>query len=136
MQTGKVRWVYRIMAFLGPESGWAAEAAYCADEQGQFWPYHDKLYQSQGSEGGGGFSKDNLKRYARELGLNTSPFNSCLDSAKYAAQVQSDTNTAGQAGIRGTPSFLVNGRLVNVMDREPKVAMKNFRSVFDAELSK
>jgi len=124
------------MAFLGPESGWAAEAAYCADEQGQFWPYHDKLYQSQGSEGGGAFSRDNLKRFARELGLDSSAFNSCLDSGKYVAQVQSDTNSAGQAGVRGTPTFILNGRQVNVMARDPQVAIKNFRSVFDAELSK
>lgn len=136
VQTNKVHWVYRVMAFLGQESNWAAEASYCADEQGKFWPYHDKLYENQSGEGGGAFSKDNLKRYASELGLNTSAFNSCLDSNKYVDQVRRDNDAAGQSGIRGTPTFLINGRTANVMTRDAQATIQNFRSLLDAELGK
>ena len=49
------------MAFLGEESQWAAEASECAGDQGQFWQYHDKLFESQNGENQGAFNKDKLQ---------------------------------------------------------------------------
>jgi len=110
VKTGKVRFGYRHFAFLGPESQWAAEASECAAEQGAFWPYHDRLYDRQAGENRGGFSQDNLKRFAVELGLDSQAFDACLDSGKYAATVRADTAAGQSLGVKGTPAFLVNGR--------------------------
>jgi len=101
--------VYWNFAFLGDESQWAAEAAECAADQNKYWEYHDKLFASQNGENQGAFSKDNLKKFAADLGFDTTAFNSCLDSGKYTQQVQSDTQMAQQIGVQSTPSFLVNG---------------------------
>ena len=112
IQSGKVRFGYINFAFLGQESSWAAEAAECAADQDKFWEYHDKLYDSQSGENQGAFNKDNLKKFAKELGLDTSAFNECLDSEKYAQLIQDESSTASSIGVRSTPTFLINGQAV------------------------
>jgi len=112
MQSGKVRFAYFNFAFLGPESNWAAEAAECAADQDKFWEYHDKLYDSQSGENQGAFNKDNLKKFAEELGLDTSAFNECLDSGKYTQLIQDESSLASSIGVRSTPTFLINGQAV------------------------
>lgn len=112
VQTGKVRFVFRQFAFLGDESQWAAEASECANEQGSFWDYYDKLYQEQNGENVGMFSKDNLKKFAIDLRLDTAGFNQCLDSGRYTEKVQRETAEGQQAGVRGTPSVFVNGQYI------------------------
>jgi protein-disulfide isomerase len=108
VKTGVVRFGYLHFAFLGPESGWAAEASECADEQGKFWEYHDLLFARHGGENQGAFSKDNLKKFAADLKLNTGTFNTCLDSGKYASVVQADAEFLQSLGVQSTPTFLIN----------------------------
>ena len=112
VKSGKLRFVYRDFAFLGPESEWAGVAAECANEQGKFWQYHDYIFKNQQGENQGAFSKDNLKRFSRELGLDASKFNSCLDTDKYLDEVKKDSSDGRASGVTGTPGFLINGKLV------------------------
>ena len=112
VQSGQVRFVFRQFAFLGDESQWAAEASECANEQGRFWEYYDKLYQEQNGENVGVFSKENLKKFAGELNLDTAGFSQCLDSGRYAEKVQQETLEGQQAGVRGTPSVFVNSQYI------------------------
>lgn len=116
VKTGKVHFVFKNFAFLGQESVWAAEAAYCAAEQGGFWAYHDKLFANQRGENRGAFSKANLIRFARELGLKTEDFQICLDSGRYRQKVQDDLREGQERGVNSTPSFLVNGELIRGVD--------------------
>jgi len=106
---GTVRFTYLHFAFLGDESFWATEASECAAEQDAFWPYHDKVFANQSGENQGAFSKDNLKRFAVELGLDSDAFNTCLDSGMYTDLVREDSAFAQSLGVRSTPSFLING---------------------------
>jgi protein-disulfide isomerase len=112
IKTGVVRFGYAQFTFLGPESGWAAEASECANDQNAFWQYHDKLYASQNGENQGAFSKINLKKFAADLQLNTAAFNACMDSGKYTALVAADADTFQTLGVQSTPTFLVNGKAV------------------------
>jgi cyclophilin family peptidyl-prolyl cis-trans isomerase len=109
VKTGKMKIVYRYMAFLGEESQWAAEAAECASEQGKFWDYHDTLFDNQKGENQGAFSKDNLKKFAADLKLDTTQFNECLDSGKYTDKIKKSNDDAAQLGVSSTPTVLVNG---------------------------
>jgi protein-disulfide isomerase len=118
------------MAFLGEESGWAAEASECAADQNAFWEYHDKLFNSQNGENKGAFSKDNLKKFAIDLNLDTKAFDECLDSGKYTQAVQESTQTAQSIGVRSTPAFLVNGQ--PMMGAQPFTA---FQQVIDGFLN-
>lgn len=112
LDTDQIRIGYHYMAFLGAESGWAAEAAECAADQDKFWEFHDYLYNHQGGENQGVFSKENLKLFAADLSLDTAAFNDCLDSGKYAALIQEDTASARTLGLSSTPSFLINGQKI------------------------
>jgi protein-disulfide isomerase len=109
IKTGQVRFVYRHFAILGEQSAAAAQAADCAGDQGKFWAYHDVLLASQGPLA---FMEQNLKRYAKELRLDGVAFNQCLDSGKYAQKVEAETGVGTMLGLRGTPSFFINGRLL------------------------
>ena len=130
VSTGKVKFVFRHYAFLGQESRWAAEASECANEQGRFWDYYDKLFTEQGGENVGVFSKPNLQRFAGELGLDAARFNQCLTSGKYTASVFEDINQAASKGVRGTPTLFVNGQPV---DRGSDYAV--LRQAIEAALS-
>ena len=88
----------------------AAQAAECAGEQGKFWEYHDKLFASAASPLA--FTNGRLKGYAKELGLKSRDFNQCLDSGKHLKKVEGETATGGFLGARGTPAFLLNGKLL------------------------
>lgn len=108
--SGKVYFVYRTLGdWLGPDSQASAEAAYCAGDQDRFWEYHDLLFANQGN---GSFSRGRLQAFAQALDLDEEAFTACLSNAKYRDQVEQDLTDGLQAGVRGTPSFLVNGKLV------------------------
>ena len=113
---GRVKLVFRHHALIGEESIWAAEASECANEQGKFWDYHDKLFENQHGENQGAFSIDNLKRFAEELGLDTQTFNQCLDSRKYEDLVKAETQDALKLGIQSTPTFIIGDQTVDGAD--------------------
>ena len=104
--TDVVRYVYRDFPIidLHPGADLAAEAGECAQEQGRFLDYHDKLYQNQFDLSGA-----SLKRYAEEIGFNTTAFNNCLDSRRYKDEVEEDRQAGIAVGVRGTPTFFFNG---------------------------
>jgi protein-disulfide isomerase len=104
IDTGKVRYVFRDFPLdtIHPQARKAAEAAHCAGEQGKYWEMHDTLFKNQGA-----LIADNLKHFARELGLETDAFNACLDQGKYADAVNQHQAAGSAAGITGTPGFFV-----------------------------
>ena len=85
----------------------AHEAARCAGAAGKYWPYHDLLFEAQPA-----FRRDDLVRYATELGLDTADLGRCLDERRYGAQVEADVAQAQALGINSTPTFLINGQVV------------------------
>ncbi|OGH37579.1 MAG: hypothetical protein A3B44_02570 [Candidatus Levybacteria bacterium RIFCSPLOWO2_01_FULL_38_21] len=131
VDNGKAKFAFRHYAFLGQESNFAAEASECANEQGKFWEYHDYLYNHQGPENSGAFAKDKLIGFAKDMGLNTDQFSSCLSSDKYAKQVSDDLSAGQKAGVSGTPTTFVNGQ--SVVGAQPYSA---FKTLIDQELSK
>ncbi len=100
------------MTFIGPESGWAAEAAECANEQGKFWDYANYVLTHQAGENVGAFSKENLKGFAQKVTLDMAKFNACFDSGKYAQMAQSENAQGQSRGVRATPTFFVNGQKI------------------------
>ncbi|KAF6247766.1 protein-disulfide isomerase [Nitrosopumilus sp. b3] len=110
IETGKANLVFVDMAFLGKDSPKAAQASYCAEDQGMYWDYHDLLYISQESKIDGGWANpERLKAFAFSLGLDMELFESCLDSGKYSKRVQYNTQQARENGVRGTPGFFIVG---------------------------
>lgn len=112
VSSGKISIVYKHAAVLGDESTWAAQAAECAADQGQFWEYHDLLFVRQDGENQGAFAKEKLISLAQALKLDLTRFRSCLKNDETLARVQADTQEAHAVGVRGTPTFLFNGQLL------------------------
>ncbi|MCV0410207.1 DsbA family protein [Nitrosopumilus sp.] len=110
IETGKVNLVFVDLAFLGSDSLKAAQASYCAEDQGKYWDYHDLLYNSQESKIDGGWANsERLKAFAFSLGLDMNLFDSCLDSGKYSKRVQYNIQQAKDHGVGGTPGFFIVG---------------------------
>ncbi|MEI7512005.1 MAG: thioredoxin domain-containing protein [Candidatus Uhrbacteria bacterium] len=87
-----------------PGATLAAYASHCAQEQGKFWPYHDKLYLNQAT-----FTENILLNLARESGLDLTAYNSCMSSERTKQVVQHDQSVGLSAGVEGTPTFFFNG---------------------------
>jgi len=110
IETGKVNLVFVDLAFLGNDSPKAAQASYCAEDQGMYWDYHDLLYASQEPKIDGGWANsERLKAFAFSLGLDMDLFDSCLDSGKYSKRVQYNIQQAREHGVKGTPGFFIVG---------------------------
>lgn len=112
VNTGKVYFEFRAFPILGDESFLAAEAAYCAGDQNQFWEYHDILFTNWTGENVGDFTQEKLIQYAEVLGLNVVEFESCLVEEKYKSKVEQDKAEGEAAGVYATPTFFINGHIV------------------------
>ncbi len=112
IKTGKVKMVFRALAFLGQESVWAAEAAECAKDQGKYWQYHDYLFKNWNGENRGAFSKINLKKIASDLGLSIFDFNACFDGGKYKEVIANKQKEAQLLGVRATPTFFIQDKMI------------------------
>jgi protein-disulfide isomerase len=111
--TGKVYFEYHSFGeFIGPESVRAAEAAYCAGDQGKFWEMHDIIFANQTGENVGAYTDKRLTAFAKTLGLEMGAFDTCFSGGKYAQQVSQDAVDGRQAGVESTPSFVVNGKVL------------------------
>ncbi len=87
---------------IHPYAQKAGEASLCADEQGRFWEMHDKLFTNQAA-----LTVTDLKLYAKQLGLDATKFNKCLDDGKFASEVSKETAQGTSVGIQGTPGFII-----------------------------
>lgn len=123
----KVRLVYKHfpLSNIHPNAQKAAEASECADEQGKFWEYHDKIFENQAA----GYSVEKFKTWATDLNLDSNKFNSCLDSGKYATKVNIDAQEGQSKGVQGTPATFVNGQLVS-----GALPYDNFKQIIDSLL--
>jgi protein-disulfide isomerase len=114
----------------------ASEAGECADDQDKFWEYHDLIFDGQSTlnstlqTGGMNGVLDIFKSYAADLGLDSTTFDDCLDSDKYASEVQKDLQDGQSYGVTGTPGFFING--VQIKGAQPFSA---FQQVIDAALA-
>ena len=123
----RVRLVYRHLPLPNhPNARPAAEAAACANEQGRFWEYHDRLFANQSK-----LSAPDLKQHAADLGLDTAKFNACVDSRRFQKDVDADMDAAQLLGVSGTPHFFINGRALS--GAQPFEA---FKTVIDEELTR
>ena len=123
----RIHFVYRHYPLANhPRARPAAEASACANEQGKFWEFHDRLFSNQQS-----LEDADLKQHAAQLGMDAAQFNTCYDSRKYSADVDADIRVGDEAGVSGTPAFFINGRMLS--GAQPFEA---FKQIIDEELER
>lgn len=133
----KIRWVYRHFPLsFHANAQKEAEATECVAELGgndAFWSYVDKMFEKTTSNGTG-FALDQLGLLAREVGVNQSAFQSCLDNGKYEQFVKDQIADGASGGVNGTPStFLIdaNGKSQIIVGAQP---IESFKTAIDAAL--
>ena len=114
-KNGKIKFVSVSMSFLGEESTNAAEAAFCADDQGKFWEMHDAIFSANtGNENAGVFTKNNLETIAKNVkGLDLNQFNKCLENSEKLSEVR-EVNKIANNFATSTPTFFINGRKATI----------------------
>ncbi len=124
IDTGKVKLVYRDFPLdsIHPNARPAANAAECANEQEKFWEYHNKLFENQDS-----LSDSNYKKWASDLGLDMTKFNSCLNSSKYDSEITKDFQDGATAGVQGTPTIYIGSPekgYIQIVGAQPYTVIK------------
>ncbi len=109
VKTGKVKIVFNHFAFIGAESTRAAEASECANAQGKFWEYSDTVFNNQAGENQGAFSDANLAKFAQQVGLDMTQYNTCMQQDTYLGKVQTSTQNGTARGVNSTPTVFING---------------------------
>lgn len=121
IETGVVNLVFKDFPLNGPDSILAAEASYCANDQGKYWQYHDEIYTNWAGERTGWISKNSLNTFAEFVELDIEKFNSCLDEHKYRQKVLDLEQFGREIGIDATPSFFVfnDKKIIKITGNQP-----------------
>ncbi len=124
---GKVRRVFKHspLPFHQNARG-ASNAAMCAQDQGKFWEYGEKLFANQKA-----LKAEDLVLYATQLGLDMAKFNACVGANTHAARIEADLELAAKVTARGTPNVFINGR--KVTGAKP---FEEFKEIVEEELKK
>jgi protein-disulfide isomerase len=113
VQTGQVRLLFINYPLPHHAQSWAAsEAAMCAGAQGRFWEMHDRIFAAQREWSGQPDAADRFAGFARDMQLDLDQYRDCTVYDRTAGLIVSDATQAAQAGISGTPTFILNGQQV------------------------
>lgn len=121
--TGQLKLVFRDLPVNGPESVNAALAAGCAQTQGSFWKYHDRLFNERTGYNDGVFTEENLVRFAGDIGLDTDAFRTCYQNKDSAQEIAKDARDGQRIGASGTPTFFLNG--IRIPGAQPLSVFEN-----------
>jgi len=103
----------------------AAVASMAANQQGKFWEFHDELFKNYNN-----LNAEKFDELAQAVGLDMEQFNQDRQNPALTAMVQRDLKDGVEAGVRGTPSIFVNGRLLQ------QRSLPGFKQIIDEELAK
>lgn len=110
-----VKFIFRNYPVIDQNSLMLAQAGLCAQEQGKFWSFHDRLYANQGQM----TNLADFKKVAVMSGLDWNKLQDCVNNDKYKSQVMEDMQDAIDLGAQGTPTFFINGkRLAGAVDEK------------------
>lgn len=125
IDSGKVKIVFKYFPGHGGAKA-AHQVALGLNEQGLFWKFHDKVFESQQNLN----NMDKMKDIAKELGADMQKLNNYINSGKALAQLDEDTAMGQSQNIKGTPAFVINGRLI-----EGAESFSTFRKIIEPELN-
>jgi protein-disulfide isomerase len=123
---GQIRFVYRNLPLtsIHPDAMPAAVASLCANDQGKYWEYHEKLFSSETLD------EPTYIQYATDLGLDVDTFTACLSDGSHDEFIQQDMDFAINLGVQSTPTFFVNG--LAIVGAQP---LSKFTQLIDQDLA-
>ncbi|MBP9718580.1 DsbA family protein [Candidatus Gracilibacteria bacterium] len=133
INTGKVRLIFRDFPLteLHPQAVTASHVADCALAQDKFQAMHDMLFAKQKEWSGNEKGMEVFQSFAKKLGMNVKDYDKCMEDQVYLDEIKNDLVFGVSAGVNSTPSFFINGKLV-----EGALPYENFfKLIFEAELA-
>jgi protein-disulfide isomerase len=115
VDSGRVRWIVLPYA-LRAETTPAAESAYCAQEQDNFFAYHKQMFELQTTPAA--LTPAGFLESASRAGLDLESFNACIEADNFGSLVQENIRAATNAGVSSTPTFFING--VEIVGNNPE----------------
>jgi protein-disulfide isomerase len=128
---GKIKYVTHSFNLGNPEMALAAEAAWCAADQGKFFEYEHTLYEKQGTP----WNQTSLVDLAAETGVDRDKLTQCLADATHQTDVENARQAATKLGINSTPTFIVINSRGGQRRIEGDLPIENFRQILDQELA-
>jgi protein-disulfide isomerase len=115
INTGRVQFIYHELPLtnIHPNAVAAAEAARCAGDQGKFWEMHDQLFNNQSLWAQLSSPLNTFSGYAGIIGINRTTFEACMQAGTHREAILTAAKDAATLGVQATPSFSVNGQLVD-----------------------
>ena len=102
---------YHVLSFLGDESVRAANASFCAADEGQFLDFHKAIYTIQSPvENSGFWSNETLVNIGKKIGITSTKFEDCVTKGSKVDLVQANYDSMGKFGVKGTPTVFINGK--------------------------
>ncbi len=102
---------YHVLSFLGDESVRAANASFCAADEGQFLDFHKAIYAVQSSvENSGFWSNETLVEIGKKIGITSKTFEDCVSKGSKVDLVQANADSMSKFGVQGTPTVFINGK--------------------------
>lgn len=122
IDTGRIQFVYHEFPLdVHANAIPAGQAARCAGDQGKFWEMHDMLYLNQSQWAQVSNTRNVFSGYAGQLGLNRTNFDACVSGGTHVPEVTAAGQSATAAGAQATPTFSVNGQLVDSSGLVPAI---------------
>jgi protein-disulfide isomerase len=102
---------YHVLSFLGDESVRAANASFCAADEGQFLDFHKAMYAVQSPlENSGFWSNETLVKMGKKIGITSTTFENCVNKGSKVDLVQANYDSMSKFGVQGTPTVFINGK--------------------------
>ena len=124
IDSGDVNFVYMDLPVVGGED--AANAAWCAEEQGEFWDFKNGLFEL----GPQGITDNSMSSLAGDLGMDVDEFEQCYQEERHSDNVMSEAQQGQSVGVTGTPGFIIEGEMLQGAQPFPA-----FQEAIDPHLS-
>lgn len=103
---------FHVLSFLGDESVRAANASFCAADEGQYLDFHKALYAVQSPVENSGFlSSQTLVKIGQKIGIKSKTFEECVIKGSKVDLVQANASSMSKFAVQGTPTVFINGKL-------------------------
>ena len=103
---------FHVLSFLGDESVRAANASFCAADEGQYLDFHHALYAVQSPlENSGFWSNEKLVSIGQKIGISSTTFSDCVTKESKLELVKANYDSMSKFGVQGTPTVFINGKL-------------------------
>jgi len=122
---------FHVLSFLGDESVRAANAAFCAADEGQYLDFHSAIYAVQSQNENSGFwSNETLVSMGKKIGITSTKFADCVTKGQKVDLVQANLDSMSKYGVQGTPTVFINGKLWQ--RQTPNFDLGEFRTAVEA----